>query len=138
MSTGQIFALSVRQPWAWLIVNGHKRVENRTWSTRVRGHVLIHASKAFDNEGSRWLASESGIRLPINMPGANDLERGGIVGIAEITDCVTALDDPYFFGPYGFVLKNARTLALIPCKGALGMFAPSADVVANALQRGAA
>jgi len=36
--------LSVRQPWAWLIVNGHKDVENRTWSTQHRGDILIHAS----------------------------------------------------------------------------------------------
>ncbi|WP_206002040.1 ASCH domain-containing protein [Paraburkholderia aromaticivorans] len=36
-------ALSIRQPWAWLIVKGHKDIENRTWSTRFRGRVLIHA-----------------------------------------------------------------------------------------------
>jgi hypothetical protein len=38
--------LSVRQPWAALIVSGHKDIENRTWSTRYRGPVLIHASQA--------------------------------------------------------------------------------------------
>ncbi len=37
--------LSIRQPWAWLIVNGYKDIENRTWSTRFRGKVLIHAGK---------------------------------------------------------------------------------------------
>jgi hypothetical protein len=35
--------LSIRQPWAWLIVNGHKPVENRDWATSFRGPVLIHA-----------------------------------------------------------------------------------------------
>jgi hypothetical protein len=35
--------LSVRQPWASLIVNGFKDVENRTWPTRYRGRILVHA-----------------------------------------------------------------------------------------------
>ncbi|WP_245839042.1 ASCH domain-containing protein [Yersinia kristensenii] len=39
-------ALSIRQPWAWLIVNGYKDIENRTWNTKCRGPVLIHASTA--------------------------------------------------------------------------------------------
>lgn len=38
-------ALSIRQPWAWAIVNAGKRVENRTWETRYRGPILIHAAK---------------------------------------------------------------------------------------------
>ena len=35
--------LSVRQPWASLLVRGVKDIENRTWSTTYRGPVLIHA-----------------------------------------------------------------------------------------------
>jgi hypothetical protein len=38
-------ALSIRQPWAWLIVNGYKDIENRSWATKFRGPVLIHAAK---------------------------------------------------------------------------------------------
>jgi len=30
-------ALSIRQPYAWLIIHGYKDIENRTWGTRVRG-----------------------------------------------------------------------------------------------------
>ena len=41
-------AISIRQPWAWLIVNGYKDVENRTWYTSHRGPLLICASKALD------------------------------------------------------------------------------------------
>jgi hypothetical protein len=48
-------ALSVRQPWAWLIVNNYKPYENRTWSTKVRGPILIHASNAFDKAGYTWV-----------------------------------------------------------------------------------
>jgi hypothetical protein len=39
-------AISIRLPWAWLIVNGFKDVENRSWRTRHRGTILIHASKS--------------------------------------------------------------------------------------------
>ena len=37
-------ALSIRQPWAWLILHGGKDIENRTWATKLRGRVLIHAA----------------------------------------------------------------------------------------------
>jgi len=41
-------ALSIWQPWAWLIANGYKDIENRTWWTKFRGPFLIHASKRMD------------------------------------------------------------------------------------------
>src|SRR5690349_14501124 len=41
-------ALSIRQPWAWLIVNGHKPVENRSWPTKYTGKLLIHAGQRFE------------------------------------------------------------------------------------------
>lgn len=37
-------ALSIKQPWASLIAHGIKDIENRTWATKYRGKVLIHAS----------------------------------------------------------------------------------------------
>ena len=36
--------LSIRQPWASLIVEGFKDVENRSWRTPIRGEIAIHAS----------------------------------------------------------------------------------------------
>lgn len=49
-------AISIRQPWAWLLVHADeypdpKRVENRTWATNVRGTVLIHLGRRFDRRG---------------------------------------------------------------------------------------
>jgi len=38
-------ALSVKQPWAWLIVNGYKKIENRNWPTSFRGRIYIHAGR---------------------------------------------------------------------------------------------
>ncbi len=54
-------ALSIRQPWAWLIANGYKDIENRSWRTNFRGEFLIHAGKKFDSAGWRWAAAETNI-----------------------------------------------------------------------------
>jgi hypothetical protein len=43
-------ALSIRQPWAHLIVAGIKQIENRTWTTRYRGPLLIHAGQLWHDE----------------------------------------------------------------------------------------
>lgn len=112
-------ALSTRQPWAWLITHGFKDIENRSWPTRFRGRVLIHASLRLDD------AFEDVQDWPwpkIERP--DDFEVGGIVGEAEIIDCVTASSSPWFFGPYGFILRNARPLPFRPCRGMLGFFTP--------------
>jgi len=118
-------ALSIKQPWAWLIVNGFKDIENRTWPTRNRGTVYIHASKTMDMVD--WM----GIYRAMNNP--DEYERlirekelpgfhGGIVGKADIADCVDRSASPWFCGPWGFVLKNASTLPFKSYKGRLGFF----------------
>lgn len=104
-------AISIRQPWAWHIIHDGKDVENRTWPTRFRGRVLIHSSKGVD------AADRDAVR-------AKGMPLGGIVGHAEIIDCVTSMDSTWFFGPYGFVLRDVRPLPFIPCRGALGFFTP--------------
>jgi hypothetical protein len=122
-------AISIRQPWAWLIMNGGKDIENRTWPTKFRGKVLIHAAKGMtmDEWSDAWgFAHGSGAgpkALEMNVT-AKNIERGGIVGIAEIVDCVTRSDSRWFVGPYGFVLRNVKPLPFFPCKGALGFFKP--------------
>jgi hypothetical protein len=47
---------------------------------------------------------------------------GGIVGVATIVDCVSNSGSEWFNGPYGFVLRDARSIPLVPCKGALSFF----------------
>jgi hypothetical protein len=111
-------ALSIRQPWAWLIANGYKDIENRRWLTKFRGKFLIHTGKKFDFEGYEWVVSEMG--LP--MPRPSEFKRGGIVGVAEIIDCVREHKSPWFSGPYGFVMKNAKPLPFKPLPGKLRFF----------------
>lgn len=115
-------ALSIRQPWAWLIVNGHKDIENRDWAAHFRGDFLIHAAKGMTNdeyETALFVAQKNGIRIPTK----NDLVRGAIIGAAELNQCVTTSESPWFFGTYGFLLRNAVAFTdPIPYKGSLGFF----------------
>ena len=65
----------------------------------------------------------------ILLPEFADLERGGVIGSVEIADCVEESDSPWFFGKYGFVLRDPKPLPFTPWKGQLGFF----DVPLSAL-----
>ncbi len=128
-------ALSIRQPWAWAILNAGKDIENRPRRFHYRGPICIHASlyepKADDvcnlhgcfdhlekvTSGVVQFCPDSH-----TVGWARDLQRGGIIGTAEIVDCIEASDSPWFFGPYGLVLRNVQPVPFIPVKGALGLF----------------
>ena len=120
-------ALSIRQPWAWLILNAGKDIENRDWRTHVRGRVLIHAAKGMtiDEWGDAWgFAEGSGASTKAIAAGvtSKNIERGGIIGSVEIVDCVTESNSRWFMGRYGFVLRDPKPLPFIPWKGQLGFF----------------
>jgi hypothetical protein len=115
-------AVSIRQPWAWLIVNGHKDIENRDWPTKHRGPLLIHAGKSPAAPEAWKNAERLCKRLGIDQPDRHDLSYGGIVGRVDVVDCVEKSKSPWFGGTYGFVLRNARRLRFRPVKGQLGLF----------------
>ncbi len=123
-------ALSIMQPWAWLIVNGFKGIENRDWRCRRRGPILIHAGKKVDRDAMEALRKGyhpvTGQPLEINLYAVlpHTFEKGGIVGEAVITGCVDRSDSPWFVGRYGILMREARPLPFIPCKGALRFFVP--------------
>jgi len=111
--------LSVREPWASLIIEGKKPIELRTWKTRYRGRIMIHRSG----------------------------KDGGIVGMAELVDIFEikskdqfhSLRDkhkaPHAFYKgkiYAWVLKNAKPMKFLPCKGRLGLWALPEDMVIRA------
>lgn len=109
-------ALSIRQPWAWAIMAGHKPLENRSWDTKERGMFLVHAAQRIDKEGIEFLKAQ-GVDVPANLP------TGCLLGTVELVDTVTAHPSPYFFGPVGFVLQEPRPFAEpVPYKGRLGFF----------------
>ena len=66
-------AITIKQPWASLIVAGIKDIENRTWKTSFRGRVLIHAAKTPVKEG---LMALNNLQLFALMRGQPRASRG--------------------------------------------------------------
>ncbi|MFD2754254.1 ASCH domain-containing protein [Comamonas terrae] len=119
-------ALSIRQPWAWLIVNGHKDIENRDWATNFRGQLLVHAGLTMPRKYYDQVALEleaAGLLPAGGLPAYEDLERGGFVGWTRVVDCVTESDSGWKQdGSYGFVLRDSRPIPFLPWKGKLNFF----------------
>jgi hypothetical protein len=122
-------ALTIRQPWAWAIINADKDIENRSWPTRFRGTLAVHAAVTlprYDYEDS--IEELNDILLTtrnskIKIPTFDELVRGAILGTVAIIDCVEDSESPWFQGDYGFVLANPKQLPKpIPCKGALNFW----------------
>jgi hypothetical protein len=114
--------ISVRQPWAWVILNGGKDIENRRWATRYRGPLLIHAGlrrpTGPEMDEARTFARRRGVKLP------EEFDLGGIVGMVRLDDCVTKSRSKWFEGPVGWVLSKPKRLPFTPLKGQLGLFSP--------------
>lgn len=114
-------ALSLKQPYAELILQGRKTIELRNWNTKFRGEFLIHASKNPDKSAMQKF-------------GFATLPCGCIVGKAKLVDVKHytneeehSLDkDKHLassaWGNYGFVLIDAQRIPPIKCKGALGFW----------------
>lgn len=70
--------LTIKQPWATLIIQGDKRFEFRSWKTKYRGELLIHAGKGIDKEAVKRLEKYLPKELPI----------GKILGKVTLVDCI--------------------------------------------------
>ena len=75
-------ALTVKQPWAALIINGYKKYEFRSWKTNYRGKILIHAGLSLEKENVIRF-KEYGLQY----------EKGAIIGEAELVDCIAVDED---------------------------------------------
>lgn len=110
--------LSVHQPFAWLIVNGVKQIEYRSWGTRYRGRLLIHACGKAPKDA---LQSVSIALLEIGDPPLesdeiDDVTRtGAIIGTVDLIDC--KLVD----GEYCWILENPCMIEPVPWSGRLGL-----------------
>jgi hypothetical protein len=121
-ASSPLSALTLRQPWAWAVIHGGKNIENRSWTTSLRGTFAIHAGRGFD--GFEDL-EEIGVRPPRR----EDLVHGAIIGLVDLVDVVERHRSPWFSGPYGFVLARPRALAEpIPCAGALSFWRVSLEI----------
>lgn len=133
-------ALSIIQPWAWLIVRPDVRppaeraflreveefkdVENRTWATDVRGWVLVHASAS---KLAKWkwtaaalFAAKRRVTLPLQL----ELPRGAFVGAMRVDGCEPFARSPWFTneGAAHRIGASVPFLEPIAHSGALGYF----------------
>ena len=119
--------LTIRQPWASLIINGYKKYEFRSWKTNYRGKLLIHAGTGTDkNMISRF--------NDYNL----DYTNGAIIGECELVDCIlvdkefsnelrmidsNVYADSNYKEKYAWKLENIiKYDEPIYCKGQLGLW----------------
>src|SRR5438309_11058623 len=81
----KLYALSIKQPWAALLVAGIKTIEIRRWPTARRGRILIHAARVPDARSEAWR------HVPKELQALAQLQ-GGIIGSVELTDCLSYRD----------------------------------------------
>lgn len=108
--------LCTMEPWGWLIVNGHKDIENRVWQTKYRGELYISTTKKpYDNldEMIEFAEAEYGIKVA-----KHELRHGGIIGKVDLVDVVDRSKRHkskwHQDGYYGLVLRNARRVEFLP------------------------
>ena len=114
-------ALSIKQPFAELILQGKKKIELRKWNTKFRGEFYIHASKIPDKKAMEKFNFDN---LPL----------GFIVGKAKLIEVKKYNNEKEhkkdknlhlasnFFGNYGFILKDVKRIKPINYKGQLGFW----------------
>ena len=122
-------AITIKQPWATLIAKGYKEYEFRTWKTKYRGDILIHAGKGIDRK-----AMDRFKDLNLEYP------KGCIIAKAKITDCIYVDDEfrknvvpknPEVYRGlitksewegYGFKLENVKEIEQIQVNGKLSLW----------------
>ena len=137
-------ALSIKQPWATLILLGKKDIENRNWRIgrndqhgptsgckanfriELPTRIYVHAGKQYDRNCLEFLW-DRGINIMESLLLEPYLKNrgcmGAIVGEVDIVDCVLESESPWFVGKYGFVLENPVIYPNpIPYAGQLGFF----------------
>lgn len=145
--------LTVQQPWAWAIVQGGKRIENRTQSWSYRGKLAIHAGVRASHRGlhdQRILDAFAGSPLDshdrwrtLQSDMMRRLDFGAIIGVTDLVDihpdagCCRLWGESAYVEHGGrerrhvihLVLENPQPLAEpIPCRGALGLWKPPPDI----------
>jgi len=145
-------ALTIWQPQAWAIAEGHKPVENRTWPlpSRYIGETFaIHAGKTYDVPWSEMVRGA----LDLDVPSKNEVPLGAVIAVATFAQLLEGESfgippgnrmfivnvpvsqglpenfDVWFSGPYGFLLSDVRKLREpVFCKGAQGLWTLPVDI----------
>jgi hypothetical protein len=127
--------LSLRQPYAQLLVSGKKTIEIRTWNTKFRGQFLIHASKKINKEACNRLKVNPSKLVTGVILGKGTLS---VVKSYESKNSFIRDKNKHFAGSnydrkkYGFIINQALRFKIpIPIQGKLGFF----DVDLNKYRR---
>lgn len=137
-------AITVRQPWAWQIINQGKNIENRTRNIagKYRGPVAIHAGLQPDQEALARLPR----RAPEWVTAPRVFDYGVILGVVDLVDVhesnpvagcrsqVGVCSQWAEFGGFHLVLANPRPIPLNEqprCRGMLGLWTPPADILGH-------
>jgi hypothetical protein len=123
-------ALTVRQPWAGLLVLGYKNVENRSWSTQHRGPLAIHAASASAAPEDWDRALDLLVQVAIDRNHMGDIldwcreRKGGLIGIVELYDVVDDSESPWAMeGTQHWLIAPRRSWPTMrPARGALGLW----------------
>ena len=116
-----LYAITLWQPWAQVLVEGPKQIENRTWAPpawAVGQRIAIHAGATWDEEGEEFCL-ERGVDEDLLAKARRN--RGGIVGGARLV--AYHLEDPrnvfapWFCGPVGWEFADRRSCLFVPCPG---------------------
>lgn len=131
-------AITIRNPWAALIVSGIKDFENRKWLTTFRGWCLVSTSKnttETEYQNARALVRAKAVQIDKGIQLHGDRVHGSIIGAMRIDDC---LDVPqyrageyksgWFQGPYGFRIGAVVRLPFVECVGKLGFWRVDSDL----------
>lgn len=126
-------ALTIKQPWATLVALGEKKIETRSWATKYRGELYIHAGMKIDKK----MCEE------FDFIDIGKLETGAIIAKCDLIDCrkiikkyrfhavVDGISDvrgfefafgDYTEGRYAWILNNIQPLIPIQCKGKLSLW----------------
>ena len=114
-------ALSIKQPYAELILNGKKKIELRKWKTKFRGEFLIHAPKIPDKEAMNKFGFSG-------LPGGFIVGRANLIGVKIYNNEEEHKKDRNLhlasssWGRYGFILDDVKRVSPVPCSGKLNFF----------------
>lgn len=117
-------AISIKQPWAWLIANGYMTVENKKWYTAHRGDILIHASKSQADLYRDIEHVREYFKIGIDP---KQLVFGQALAVAEMTECTKRPMTPvdiywHEAGKFAWVLRRIRQIEPFAVRGRLNLF----------------
>lgn len=115
--------ISLLQPWASLVVAGHKKIETRSWNTKYRGELLIHASKKFDKSQKALCFTKFFEHHLADV--VDDLPLGAIIGRVKLIDTISTYQIGDKFGQGLSIYRPPLEFNLTERERAYGDYSPN-------------